>query len=125
MNEGAINNNGLYWMEPNANLIPVPSNMSHEEYAQEVMNDDLERLFQKRYIRIQSIPQYLLVDFRKKPNTAQINKLWEFKDQPYAKIIISRREDDYQEFKNFVSAIEYAETGRLYESFTSWLSKRL
>lgn len=130
LQEGALTNEGLFWLDNMANFLPVPNTMSHEEYAQEVLNTDLERLFGKGYIRIQAIPQYLLMDLRKKATNKQSNALIEkFKDNKFGQIIVSRDPSDYHNFSNVIAAIDYAQTGKLMESkkeggpFTKWLDR--
>lgn len=133
LQEGALTNEGLFWLDDTANFLPVPSTMSHEEYAQEVMNTDMERLFKRGFIRIQAITQYLLMDLRRKASNRQSDALIaKFKDGRFGQIIVSRNPSDYQNFTNVISAIDYAQTGRLRESkkpegeggpFTEWLDR--
>jgi hypothetical protein len=128
LNEGGLSNEGLFWLDNMANFLEVPPTMSHEEYAQDVLHSDLEVLFRRGWVRIQSIPQYLLVDLRKKATVKQSDAMiGKFKDKQYQQIIVSRNPSDYQNFTNVISAIDYAETGRLREategSFTEWLDR--
>lgn len=125
LEEGALTNDGLYWLDNTANFIEVPNTMSHEEYANTVLNAELETLFRRGYVRIQAIPQYLLIDLRRKATVRQgeamLNK---FKDKQFGQIIVSRNPSDYQNFSNVVLAIDYAEKGkRINESggqFVEW-----
>ncbi|MFM7854542.1 MAG: hypothetical protein ACKO96_22105, partial [Flammeovirgaceae bacterium] len=65
--EGAFSNDGLFWVEPTGTVHSVPPQYSHQEWAEKVMNKDLEELFEKRWVRVQCIPgQYLYIDHRQK-----------------------------------------------------------
>lgn len=65
--EGAFSNEGNFWVEPTGTVHPVPPQYSHQEWAEKVMNKELEELFEKRWIRVQCIPgQYLYIDHRQK-----------------------------------------------------------
>lgn len=127
--EGGLTNEGLFWLDNMANFIAVPSNMSHEEYANEVLNTDLEALFRRGFVRIQAIPQYLLIDLRRKATNKQSDAMiGKFKDTRFGQIIVSRNPSDYQNFSNVISAIDYAQTGKLRESseggpFSEWLDR--
>ena len=115
--EGALIGEGLFWLNNNGNLLPVPLTMGHEEYAQKVLNSELEELFRQGCVRIQAMPQYLLIDFRRKTSRNQANALLQaFESKQFAQIIVSKMPDDYQRFENMVSAVDYIETGRLRES---------
>ena len=112
--EVALISEGLFWLNNKGEFLPVPLTMGHEEYAQKVLNSDLEELFRQGYVRIQAIPQYLLIDFRRKTNRNQVDALLQaFESKQFAQIIVSKRSDDYQRFDDMVSAVEYAETGRI------------
>ena len=133
LQEGALSNEGLFWLDNKAKFIPVPSTMSHEEYANEVLNADLEALFRRGYVRIQAIPQYLLMDLRRKASDMQADAMIDkFGNSRFSQIIVSRNPSDYQNFSNIISATEYAQTGRLRENrkpegkggpFSEWLDR--
>lgn len=124
--EGGLTNDGLFWLDNKAEFLNVPPTMSHEEYANSVLNADLEALFRRGWVRIQAIPQYLLIDLRRKATVRQGEAmLGKFSNQTYGRIIVSRNPTDYQEFKNVLGAVDYAETGRLSENkepgpFSEW-----
>ena len=117
--EVALISEGLFWLNNKGEFLPVPLTMGHEQYAQKVLNSELEELFRQGYVRIQAIQQYLLIDFRRKTNKNQADALLQaFKDKQFAQIIASKKSDDYQNFDNMISAVDYIETGRLRDPTT-------
>jgi hypothetical protein len=66
--EGAVSNEGLYWISPKGKVVLVNTldnewKMGHEEYANAKWHCTLEEALEKGYIRVQAIsPQYLFID---------------------------------------------------------------
>jgi hypothetical protein len=110
--EGAFTNEGLYWISPKGEIIPVnvppyEGQYSHEEYAQEKWGISLEDALAKKYIRVQAIKgNYLFIDHKQRViKKAQVAPLESFfyqpmgEEIPYKQIIVERINDDLREFK--------------------------
>lgn len=109
--EGAFTNEGLYWISPKGQIIPVnvppyEGAYSHEEYAQVKWGVSLEEALMKKYIRIQSIKgNYLFIDHKQnKIKSSQIEPLETFfyelngTERNYRQIIVERINNDMREF---------------------------
>lgn len=122
LQEGAWSNEGLFWMEPDGKMHPLPTTMSHEEWANTKLDKSLEDLFAERWIRIQCVPnQYLFIDHRqRRVMSAQKNALLgfffdqEMHSKYYAKgFVVERFRNDMEEFPadGAVRAYEFAVSG--------------
>lgn len=99
---------GKFWLTQKAELkfvCKINENFTHEEFANK-MNLDLEDLLNLGWIRIQNVPpSYFYADSIIFPNKDQQNKILEFLNVPFEKILL---EFDKQVFNSLKSYITYS-----------------
>lgn len=124
---GAWTNDGLFWINPSGkvflvNTVDNKRKMSHEEYAERKWGLSLEEVLEKKYIRVQSIPnQYLYVDHKQnKVRPAQQQPLAEFFQKPYPRIVIERPPNNIEQFKEGqqAAALQFAIDGFIPQTTT-------